>query len=94
MKLVMIDWFDSFGCSKNWEDLDDCEPYPARCRSVGFLLYDGEDYKVVVPHVSLNSEISRQGCGDMTIPTVSIIKITDLKNPEDPGWKLTKEEQP
>jgi hypothetical protein len=41
------------------------------CRPVGWLLYDGDDYKVVVPHISdkTHPTIGRQGCDDMTIPT-------------------------
>jgi hypothetical protein len=45
------------------------------CRPVGWLLYDGDDHKVVVPvvvpHISDETypTIGRQGCGDMTIPT-------------------------
>jgi hypothetical protein len=41
------------------------------CRPVGWLLYDGDDHKVVVPHISDETypTIGRQGFGDMTIPT-------------------------
>jgi hypothetical protein len=41
------------------------------CRPVGWLLYDGDDHKAVVPHISdeTHPTIGRQGCGDMTIPT-------------------------
>ena len=48
------------------------------CQSVGWLLHDGEDCKVVVPHVAQQAE---QGCGDMTIPTASVRRIVDLEAP-------------
>ena len=83
MRLVLIEWLDSFGCSSDWQDLTDCEPKPLVCRSVGWLLYDGDDCKVVVPHISEkhNDRVQPQGCGDMTIPTKAILQISDLPSP-------------
>ena len=80
MQLVLIEWMDSFGCSPNWQALESDSPKPLTCRSVGWLLHDGEDCKVVVPHVTeaVNGSVSRQGCGDMTIPTKSIISIKSI----------------
>jgi hypothetical protein len=50
-------------------------------RSVGWLAYDGEDCKVIVPHLSVESAegIQQQGCGDMTIPTCAVLKIKTIK---------------
>lgn len=76
MRLVLIEWVDSFGCSSTWTSLSACDPEPMVCRSVGWLVHDGDDSKVVVPHVAHNAE---QGCGDMTIPTVAITKLVDLE---------------
>ena len=80
MRLVIIDWVDSFGCSSEWQELNTSNPKPLLCRSVGWLLHDGDDCKVVVPHVTkeLEDQVQRQGCGDMTIPTKSITSIVDL----------------
>ncbi len=80
MRLVIIEWVDSFGCGSHWEDLaEDCEPKPMDCRSVGWLFRDGPDCKVIVPHVgNLPDGASQQGCGEMTIPTKSILRMTDL----------------
>lgn len=55
---------------------------PLLCRSAGWLLYDGDDCKVVVPHITEEQDgIERQGCGDMTIPTCAILRILDLADP-------------
>lgn len=79
MRLVMVEWLDSFGCSASWTPLGSPTPTPLVCRSVGWLAYDGKDCKVVVPHVAGEDEPdARQGCGDMTIPTVAVRRIVDL----------------
>jgi len=80
MNLVLIEWLDSFGCSSDWQALEVDNFKPLVCRSVGWLLHDGDDCKVVVPHVTevINGSVSKQGCGDMTIPTKSIISISKL----------------
>jgi len=80
MRLVMIEWVDSYGCSSNWQILKDCYAKPLLCRSVGWLFHDGDDCKVIIPHLSdtKSEEIPPQGCGDMSIPTKSILNITDL----------------
>jgi hypothetical protein len=42
-------------------------------------LHDGDDSKVVVPHLSTQREnVPSQGCGDMAIPTCAIVKMVDL----------------
>ena len=52
MRLVLIEWVDSFGCSSSWEEIGDLSPTVSTCRSVGWLAYDGEDCKVIIPHMS------------------------------------------
>ena len=80
MKLVLIEWEDSLGCSTKWQTLElSGKPKPLICQSVGWLLYDGKDCKVVVPHITKDhASAARQGCGDMTIPTKCITKIKVL----------------
>ena len=76
-RLVLIEWVDSFGCSADWQELDEnFQPKPIVCKSVGWLLFDGSECKVIVPHVA--DAIKQQGCGDMTIPTNCILRISDL----------------
>lgn len=83
MRLVLIEWVDSFGCSSSWEELsEDCNPKPIICKSVGWLFRDNEDCKVIIPHIgNVADGCLQQGCGDMTIPTKSIISIVDIVDP-------------
>ena len=80
-RLVVVDWLDSFGCSTTWQKIDGVDPEPLRCRSVGWLVYDGKETKVIVPHMSdVNHPTApAQGCGDMTIPARSVLHISELR---------------
>jgi len=82
MKLVLIEWQDSFGCSTDWQPLEGVRAKPQVCKSVGWLPYDGKDCKVIVPHISsAHDNTAQQGCGDMTIPTKAIVKLKTLSLP-------------
>jgi hypothetical protein len=78
-RLVLIEWQDSWGCSPRWEYIDGCEPAVLLCRSVGWLIYDGKDCKVIVPHLTKSEHVRQQGCGDMTIPTPAVVRVVRLK---------------
>ena len=79
MRLVLIEWEDSFGCSPGWSPLDDLKPESLTCKSVGWLAFDGDKVKVLVPNVSdKQASCNQQGCGDIAIPARAITKITDL----------------
>lgn len=79
MRLVLVEWLDSFGCSSAWTRLEATDPHPVICRSVGWLLHDGDDCKVVVPHVvEERAGVDAQGCGDMTIPSRAVLSMVDL----------------
>ncbi|MGI9501859.1 MAG: hypothetical protein ACR2RE_02220 [Geminicoccaceae bacterium] len=84
MKLVYIEWIDSFGCSTTWTEIKEIAPELLVCVSVGFLAYDGEDCKVIVPHISQENHrhSEQQGCGDMCIPTVAVKKMIELQRPQ------------
>jgi len=79
-RLVLIEWLDSYGCSAEWQPLEGCDPAPMKCRSVGWLVGDRKDCKVIVPHISQDGHpgIPVQGCGDMTIPSSAILRVVDL----------------
>jgi hypothetical protein len=79
-RLVLVEWADSCGATARWQYLDESGPEYVLCRSVGWLAYDGEDCKRVVPHLGRHKDDERQqGCGDMTIPTSAILRIADLR---------------
>jgi hypothetical protein len=49
------------------------------CKSVGWVIGKNRLCIVVVPHISLNTVAAeQQGCGDMTIPTASIVRIMKI----------------
>ena len=82
--LVYIEWEDSYGCSSEWESIENCSPEVSVCQSVGWLIHDGEKCKVVVPHLNMpnHPNVKRQGCGDMTIPASAILRIAQLTPPK------------
>ena len=47
MRLVLIEWLDSYGCSSQWQDLQGASPAPLTCKSVGWLVHDADDCKVL-----------------------------------------------
>lgn len=79
-QLVLIEWDDAVGCGGGgaWADLVVERPYPSRCMSAGWLVQKNERCLTVVPHVSLEEEDNRQGCGEMTIPMGCVVRIRPL----------------
>lgn len=79
MRLVLIEWEDSHSDGA-WQQLGgEIEDRALVCRSVGWLVLDGEHAKVVAPHVNDQEPgVPLQGCGVMTIPARSVLAITDL----------------
>lgn len=82
LKLVFIEWLDSHS-GRGWQSIPQIESasIPLYCRSVGWLVSESNACKVVVPHIAgeKNGDIMLQGCGDITIPASSIVKMTVLK---------------
>jgi hypothetical protein len=82
-RLVLVEWLESQGATPDWQAITDKDkPSIVVAKSVGWLVYDGKDCKRIVPHmVSPSANDPDQGCGDMVIPTVAIIRIINLKIP-------------
>ena len=77
MKLVIIDWEDSASHHQVWTNVNTLkESKPTMCRSVGWLLYNGQDCKVIASHIG---EDEVNAGGDMIIPAKAIKKITVLR---------------
>ena len=70
MKLVYVEWFDSYGCSPEWVPLARVKAPSLICTSVGWVHLETEEMIVVVPHVTEDGHDSAtySGCGDMSIP--------------------------
>jgi hypothetical protein len=95
VRLVYVEWRDSYGCASTWQALAAPPAAPMICRSVGWLLHDDADCKVIVPHISEDHPtLARQGCGDMTIPTAAIIRLEDLREPAAAVARTKKQHLP
>jgi hypothetical protein len=81
-KLVLIEWMDSHS-GRGWQTLDEIQgkAEPLYCRSVGWLVKEAKQCKVIAPHIAgeRNGDIILLGNGDMVIPTKAILKITPLE---------------
>ncbi len=79
MKLVLIEWIDT-SAGRGWQPLEDIDKdcQPVYRRSVGWLLADKNGCKTIVPHISeeTNGDIMMNACGDIIMPTKSIVKMT------------------
>ena len=78
----MVEWEDSHGDGA-WHQLDgEIEDRVLVCRSVGWLVLDGDRAKVVVPHLNeQETGVPRQGCGVMSIPARAVLRIVELTSP-------------
>lgn len=79
--LVLIEWLDSGQPIPGWQWLDQIEPRkPHRCVSVGFLVQDDGQTKVLAPNLGASSgdEDWDQASGITTIPTAAVVKIEKL----------------
>jgi hypothetical protein len=82
-RLVFVEWEDlAVGASGCGETAGAC-PSVVTVRSVGWSVHDGQDCKLIVPHLSEAGHVNtkQQGCGDMTIPASSVRTLDDLKLP-------------
>jgi hypothetical protein len=80
-RLVYVEWEVSLVGTTGWGETSGAQPQVVVVRSVGWLVYDGKDCKLIVPHLSEadHSDAKQQGCGDMTIPASSIRKLVSLQ---------------
>jgi hypothetical protein len=82
MKLVYIEWADSHS-GRGWQDMAQIQQAdePLLCRSVGWMVLENNQVKILVPHLNsaASDKILLQGCGDMTIPNSAITKFEVLR---------------
>ncbi|MBA3894946.1 MAG: hypothetical protein H0X69_14880 [Gemmatimonadales bacterium] len=79
MKLVLIEWVDSHR-TDGWHELADERPDHATvARSVGWLVLDGQEVKIVAPHLMPDQPgVDLQAAGVMTIPVRAILAVREL----------------
>ena len=81
-KLVLIEWLDAHA-GRGWQTADaiTAAAEPLYCRSVGWLVSETADCKVIVPHISgAKGEVEfLTGSGDLTIPAKAIVRLRVLR---------------
>ena len=79
--LVVIEWVDSGQPIPGWQWLEALDRRrPHRCVSVGFLIQDDEESKVLAPNLGASGGDNEwdQASGLITIPTAAVTKIGRL----------------
>ena len=86
MKLVYIEWHDAHGVEPNWEWMEELlekVDYICITKSVGWLIKENSKQVVVLPHyIAASKDMRAQGCGEMTIPKVNILRLVELVVPK------------
>ncbi len=83
--LVSIEWLDSGQPIPGWQWLEGMERRrPHKCVSVGFLVQDDEETKVLAPNLgsSCGGDEWDQASGLITIPTTAVTRIAQLTSSE------------
>lgn len=79
--LVMIEWIDASRLSAGWMDFEEIpDPYPHMCVTVGFLVRENAQGKILVPTIGdVEHEANRHTYGGMLIPTAAILSERRLR---------------
>lgn len=80
--LVLIEWEDSAQPVPGWSWLSETTwESVIKCRSVGWLIYDGQDVKALAPNLgNMDDGDSLQISGVIRIPARCITRLTRLPN--------------
>lgn len=82
--IYLIEWVDSVQPTRNWQYIEDIEySGGVKCRSVGFLLHDGDDCKVLAANVGAEGTESAQASGVVEIPTHCITRMVYMEEDQD-----------
>lgn len=78
--LVLVEWEDSAQPVSSWQWITAyTEPDIVTCASVGWLIHDGRDVKVVAPNLGHSDDQSAvQVSGVIRIPTRCVTRITPI----------------
>ena len=78
-KLVLIEWEDSAQPVAAWQYLADMDPPEVvQCKSVGYLIADEKNVKVLAPNVGELETEHAQASGVIRIPTRCVTRIRPL----------------
>jgi hypothetical protein len=78
--LVIIEWVDSSRVGDGWVDLEEIgDPDPHTCVSVGFLVKENKNGKILIPTVAdVKNITNRHTHGGIMIPPCSILSEREL----------------
>lgn len=79
-ELVLVEWMDSRRPEAAWQHLADAQAWTAcRCSSVGFLIADDGEVKVLAPNMADMDDASNvQLSGAIVIPSSCVLSIVRL----------------
>ena len=79
-ELVLVEWMDSRRPEAAWQHLSDAQAWSAcRCSSVGFLIADDDEVKVLAPNMADMDDASNvQLSGAIVIPSSCVLSIVRL----------------
>jgi len=79
IKLVKIDWIDSRSPTNRWEHLSELEANICHCSSVGYLIKDTDELKVIAANLAdIDDTESLQASAVKAIPSCCVTRIVDL----------------
>ena len=79
-RLVLIEWHDGRRPMDTWSFIDDMTGFsPVVCQSVGWLIHDADDVKVLSPNIGDLKSEREQSMGAIQIPARCVISITNLR---------------
>lgn len=78
--LVIIEWLDSRRPDAGWKHLQGDQDWDTcKCVSVGFMVADDDDKKVLAPNMAdIDSASNMQLAGEIVIPSACVVSITRL----------------
>jgi hypothetical protein len=78
--LVIIEWSDAMTIKDNWHTPEKDIDEPAICISVGFLIGDKPNVKILYASIALEDQWTQEcGKGNIIIPTNTIISMKKLQ---------------
>lgn len=81
MKLILIEWVDSHGCTPSWTSLENYRAVLPIMKSVGWLVFEDENLYSVCGNISEETESTVfQGNGIMTIPKKAVLSLIELSS--------------
>lgn len=78
--LVLVEWMDSRRPDAGWKHLGDAQDWTAvKCASVGWLVADDKEKKVLAPNMAdIDDASNMQLAGEIVIPTSCVLSVKRL----------------